>query len=73
MNTKDVLKEMSKGAVLCMEHTADTTQPKVFWLEPKRILIRADIAEAVTKLPGVLPGGDSLFRDAVSQTWRAGA
>lgn len=71
MTTKEVLAAMQKGAVLCMEFSGTLDQPKVYWLEPKRILIRSDVAEGVISLPGVKPGGDSLFKDAVAQTWRA--
>jgi hypothetical protein len=43
----------------------------VYWLEPKRIIVRSDVADRVIKLPGIVPGGDRLFKDAVDQTWRA--
>jgi hypothetical protein len=68
MTTKEVVKAMIKGAVLCMEYAP---AGPVYWLEPKRIIIRSDIADRVIKLPGIVPGGDRLFKDEVGQTWRA--
>ena len=48
MTTKEVLDAMHKGATLCMEHTKDG---RVFWLEPRRIIIRAYAApEQLDKL-----------------------
>jgi hypothetical protein len=43
---------------------------RVYWLEPKRVIIRSDIAERILSLPGVKGGGDSLFKDVTCQTWR---
>jgi hypothetical protein len=68
MTTKEVLAAMSKGAMLCKEY--DRNGP-VFWLEPRRIIIRSDIAERVIACPGIVPGGDRLFTDAAPQTWHA--
>jgi hypothetical protein len=67
MTTKQVIAAMSGGATLCMEY-ADGR--KIYWLEPKRILIEADVAERVIGIPGVKPGGDTIFKDTVAQTWR---
>jgi hypothetical protein len=68
MTAKEVVEAMARGAVLCMEHAPEG---KVFWLEPKRILIRADVGERVVQIPGIRPGGDVLFNDCASQTWKA--
>jgi hypothetical protein len=68
MTTKEVLKAMNRGAVLCMEYASGR---RVYWLEPKRTIIRSDVADTVIKLPGIVPGGDRLFKDEVGQTWRA--
>ena len=68
MTAKEVLKAMSKGAVLCKEYAPAGA---VYWLEPKRIIIRSDVANAVIKLPGIVPGDDCLFRDEAGQTWKA--
>lgn len=72
MTTKEVLAAMfEKKAVLCMEFTGDTTQHRVYWLEPGRKLIRSDVAENVIAFPGIKPGGETLFKDDIAQTWRA--
>ena len=70
MTAKEVVNAMAQGAILCMEFAGSE---RVYWLEPKRKLIRSDVAERVIGLPGISPGGDSLFKDAVSQTWGAAA
>jgi len=67
MTTKDVLAAMANGAVLCVGYSDGG---KIFWLEPKRTIVPKEIGEAITKLPGLKPGGDRLFDDATSQTWR---
>ena len=67
MTTKEVLDAMHKGATLCMEHTKDG---RVFWLKPRRIIIRSDVADRVTEFPGIVSGGDVLFKDEASQTWK---
>jgi len=67
MTTKQVLAAMSKGAVLCKEYAYGGP---VFWLEPKRIIIRSNVAERVIACPGIVPGSDGLFKDAPPQTWR---
>jgi hypothetical protein len=67
MTSKQVLEAMQKGAVLCMEYDG---QDKVYWLEPKRIIIRSNVAEAILTFPNLKSGGDSLFRDTPCQTWR---
>jgi hypothetical protein len=51
VTAKEVLKAMSKGAVLCKEYAP---AGPVYWLEPKRIIIRSDVANAVIKLPAPL-------------------
>jgi hypothetical protein len=68
MTTKEVLAALGKGAVLCKEYAYSGP---VFWLEPKRIIIRSDVAERVIASPGIVPGSDRLFEDAPPQTWRA--
>jgi hypothetical protein len=68
MTAKEVLDDMHKGATLCIEHTKDG---RVFWLEPRRIIVRTDVADRVIEFPGIVPGGDRLFKDAASQTWKA--
>ena len=70
MTTKEVLAAMSKCAVLCKEHAYGGP---VFWLEPRRIIIRSNVAERVIAYPGIVPGSDRLFDDARPQTWRAQA
>jgi len=69
MTAKEEAAAMSSGSTLCMEFDGDGN--KVFWLEPRRILIRADVGERVVMLPGIIPGGDSLFDNTTSQTWKA--
>ena len=69
MTAKEVIIAMSKGAVLCKEY--DRNGP-VFWLEPRRIIIRSNVAERVIAYPGIVPGSDRLFDDAPPQTWRPG-
>lgn len=72
MNMKQVLQAMQQeGSVLCMEYGTTKEQPRVYWLEPKRILVASDVAQNVIGFPGVVPGGDSLFKDDTAQTWRA--
>ena len=66
MTEKEVVKAMSKGAVLCREHAPSGA---VYWLEPRRIIIRSDVANVVIGLPGIVSGGDGLFGDGCSQTW----
>jgi hypothetical protein len=68
MSMKEVLDAMHKGATLCMEHTKDG---RVFWLEPRRLIIRSDVADRVIEFPSIVPGGDGLFKDEASQTWEA--
>jgi hypothetical protein len=67
MTEREAAAAMAKGAVLCMgfEKTGE-----VYWLEPRRIIIRRDVAKKIIGLPGIDPGGDSLFKDAVCQTWK---
>ena len=67
MTTKEVLDAMHKGATLCMEHTKDG---RVFWLEPRRIIIRSDVADRVIEFPSIVTGGDGLFKDEASQMWK---
>jgi len=67
MTTKEVLDAMHKGATLCMEHTKDG---RVFWLGPRRIIIRSEVADRVIEFPSIVPGGDRLFKDEASQTWK---
>jgi hypothetical protein len=68
MTAKEVIKAMSKGAVLCKEYAP---AGPVDWLEPKRIVIRSDVAATVIKLPGIV-SGDGLFRGEAGQTWASG-
>lgn len=65
MKTREVLDQMRKGAVLCMEHGEDGKD--VFWLEPRHHMVRSDVARGV--ITSSVPGGDSLFGEA-PQTWR---
>jgi hypothetical protein len=67
MTEKEVVKAMSKGAVLCKECAPSGP---VFWLEPKRIIIRADVAARVISLRGIIPSGDGLFKEEAGQTWK---
>ena len=67
MTTKQILEAMAKGAVLCCGLEGGES---VFWLEPRRIIIRSDIARAIIAMPGLAPGRDGLFDDSYSQTWR---
>ena len=66
---KQILEAMTKGAILCMEYDRSN---KVFWIEPRRVIVRSDVAEKIIGLPNVKSGGDSLFKDAPAQTWRLG-
>ena len=50
----------------------DDGSNKVFWIEPRRVIVRSDVAEKIIGLPNVKSGGDSLFKDAPAQTWRLG-
>lgn len=65
MKTADILKELANGAILCV---GLGPEGKEYWLEPKRIMVRSDQAEAM--IPNLKPGGDRLFDDFTSQTWR---
>ena len=65
--TKEILEAMSKGAILCMEYNG---LDKVFWIEPRRVIVRCDVAEKIISLPSVKSGGDSLFKNSPAQTWR---
>jgi hypothetical protein len=67
MTAKEVIKAMGKGAVLCKEYAP---AGPVYWLEPKRIIIRSDVAATVSRLPGIV-SGDGLFKGEAGQTWRA--
>jgi hypothetical protein len=67
MTTKQILEALAKGAVLCRGLEGGET---VFWLEPRRIIIRSDVARAIISMPGLVPGKDGLFDDSYSQTWR---
>ena len=69
MTTKQILEAISKGAILCMEYDG---RDKVFWIEPRRVIVRSDVAEKIIGLLNVKSGGDSLFKDAPAQTWRLG-
>jgi len=62
---KQIIQAMSEGAILCMERS-----PRVYWIEPSRIIVRSDTAQKIIALPGVVGGGDSLFKDTLCQTWR---
>jgi hypothetical protein len=69
MTSKEIVTYLSenRGARLCMEHTEEG---RVYWLSPRRIIVRADQAEKI--IPLLKDSGDALpFKDAVSQTWRA--
>jgi hypothetical protein len=61
------LAAMSKGAILCRGYEGFED---VFWLEPRRIRIRSDVARQIIVLPGVVSGKDGLFDDSYAQTWR---
>jgi hypothetical protein len=50
--TTQVLEAMRKGAVLCLGHEGFE---QVYWLEPKRIIIRRDVAQRIIGLPGIVP------------------
>jgi hypothetical protein len=67
MTAKEVLNAMAKGEVLCMGYDKNGMQ---YWLEPRRILVRSDVAQRVINLPNIVTGGDRLFSDASSQTWK---
>lgn len=67
MTSKKVLEAMASGAILCMGWEGEE---QVYWLEPKRVRVRSDVATVIIALPGVISGGDSLFKDAPAQTWR---
>ena len=69
MTAKQILEAMSKGAILCMEYSG---RDKVFWIEPRRIIVRSDVADKIIGLPNVKSGGDSLSKDTPAQTWRLG-
>jgi hypothetical protein len=64
---KQIIQAMSGGAILCMERSP---RGNVYWIQPSRIIVRSDTAEKIIALPGVVGGGDSLFKDALCQTWR---
>ena len=70
MTTKDILKAMGKGAVLCMTYTGDEDRPCEYFLHPSKVVIRTDVAEQIIALPGVRAGEDSLIPDHPAQTWR---
>jgi len=57
MKTTDVLAVMRKGEILCKGHAKDGPE---YWLHPSRLMVPADIAEAVIGLPGIEPGKDGL-------------
>ena len=65
MRTPDILEALAKGATLCKGYEPDGT---VYWLEPRRIIIRADVALNI--IPMLQESGDGLFEDA-TQTWKA--
>lgn len=67
MTTKQILEAMAEGAILCMGYEG---RDKVFWIEPRRIIVRSDVAEKIISLPGVASGGDSLFKNVPAQTGR---
>jgi hypothetical protein len=69
MNLKQVLEAMSKGEVLCMGYSNEGNG-KEYWLEPRRAMVRCDVAERVISIVGIEIGGDRLFTDASSQTWK---
>jgi hypothetical protein len=60
---KQIIQAMSEGAILCMERS-----PRVYWIEPSRIIVRSDTAQKIIALQ--VGGGDSLFKDTLCQTWR---
>ena len=66
MKTSEILEKLSKGAVLCMGYDEDGEH---YWLEPSRVTVRTDVAEQLITV--LEPGGDRLFKDFASQTWRA--
>jgi hypothetical protein len=68
VDTKKVIEAMAKGATMCMEY--DQERGQVFWLEPTRTLVRQDVGEHVIAYHFVIPGGDSLFKDTPTQTWK---
>jgi len=67
MTAKETLAAMSKGEILCMGFDGLN---KSYWLEPSRRMVRSDVAERIIALPGIVPGGDRLFKDSAPQTWR---
>ena len=66
MKTKDILEALSKGAVLCKGYEGYET---VYWLEPRRTIVRRDVAEQLVQM--LVASNDGLIEGA-SQTWRAG-
>jgi hypothetical protein len=65
MTTKQILEAMTKGAILCVEYNGPD---KVFWIEPRRVIVRSDVAEKIIGLRR------QPLKDAPAQTWRlAGA
>jgi hypothetical protein len=70
MTSQKIIRLMAKGSTLCMGWRDGERQ---YWLEPSRLTVRSDMAEKIITLPGIKPGGDSLFHDLKSQTWRLSA
>lgn len=64
MKTKEILEELSKGATLCKGYEGFEI---IYWLEPRRIIVRSDVAETLMKI--LRPSGDGLI-DGSTQTWK---
>jgi hypothetical protein len=66
MKMKEINAALAEGEILCSAHGPKGTE---YWLEPSYMTVRSDLAERLIQT--LQPGGDSLFSDHLSQTWRA--
>ncbi|TGD98084.1 hypothetical protein [Methylobacterium nonmethylotrophicum] len=68
---KKLLARQETGQILVLTFTGETEAPKVYRLHPSNRVVRADVADRAIREHRIRPGGDSLFADALAQTWRA--
>jgi hypothetical protein len=68
MNTATVLQRIKKGEVLHLQYIKCAPA----WQLASGARIQDKVARAVVRNSGVSDGGDALFADAPSQTWRWG-
>ena len=70
MRTSEVLEALEAGATLCMEHVDGAN---VWWLEPRRIILREGVARRAIADGKLTAGDDALFDHSWPQTWKKGA